>query len=149
MASVLAETFEGILTTKLKSFLETTEIIQEEQAGFRNDMSTSNSFHILKSGFNSKKSSLALFVDFQGAYDTICKKNLLIRRKRNTRKMLDGIGRFLTQRWVKTSWNSIKSPNTVGFPQGSVSSPILFNIYVNDLTKSLKEIGDIPSQHTC
>lgn len=152
LTSVLAKTFERMLTTRLKFFLESAEIIEEEQAGFRNGMSTSNSImkfvHAMKSGFNSKKSSLAVFVDFQGAYDTICRKNLLSKLSMYgiEGRMLGWFGRFLAQRWVKTSWNNIESKyrqSKIGLPQGSVSSPILFNIYVNDLIKRLKEVGDI------
>ncbi|GFS90106.1 hypothetical protein NPIL_291321 [Nephila pilipes] len=43
-------------------------------------LSSSNSImkfvHATKSGFNSRKSSLAVFVDFQGAGGTICRENL-------------------------------------------------------------------------
>ena len=152
LTSILAKTFERMVTTRLNFFLESAEILEEEQAGFRNGMSTSNSImkfvHVVKSGFNTKKSSLAVFVDFQGAYDTICRKKLQSKLSviGITGRMLSWIEKFLAQRWVKTRWNNINSKyqqSKIGLPQGSVSSSTLFNIYVNDLIKVLKNVGDI------
>ncbi|GIX82667.1 hypothetical protein CEXT_545521 [Caerostris extrusa] len=70
-----------MLTIRLNYFLETYDILEEEQAGFRKGMPTSILFlkhvHAIKAGFNSKKSTLAFPDDFQGEYDTICRKRLL------------------------------------------------------------------------
>ncbi|GFU38787.1 hypothetical protein NPIL_98471 [Nephila pilipes] len=94
---------------RTKVFLGMYEIIEEEQAGFRNGMSTSSSVmkfvHAIKSGFNSGNSSLAVFVDFQGAYDTICKERFLskLRGQGIEGRMMSWTKRFQTQRWVKTN----------------------------------------------
>ncbi|GFT22527.1 hypothetical protein NPIL_603151 [Nephila pilipes] len=70
-----------MLTNRLKFFLESLEIIEEELAGFRNGMFTSNYImkfvRAIKSGFNTRKRSLAENVDFQGTCDTICREKLI------------------------------------------------------------------------
>jgi hypothetical protein len=50
-------------------------LLVEQQAGFRNNVSTSNLLmrfvQYVKQGFNPKKSTRAVFIDFKGAYDTV------------------------------------------------------------------------------
>ncbi|GIY95200.1 uncharacterized protein CEXT_119001 [Caerostris extrusa] len=135
--------------TRLNYFMATYDILKEEQVGFRKGMSTSNStlklLHAIKAGLNLKKSTLAVFIDFQGAYDIICRKGLLNKLKKIgvKDKMLNWMKRYLTQRCVRVRWNNVESKyrlSNVGLPQGSFSSPSFLNIYVNDLIKRLKKL---------
>ncbi|GIY01190.1 hypothetical protein CDAR_229321 [Caerostris darwini] len=102
-----------MLSTRLNYVLETYDFLEEEQTDFRKGMPNSN--YILKlvygkkTDFNSKKSTLAVFVVFQGAYDTICRKRLLNKLKKDgvKDKLLNWIKRFLAQRLVRIRWNNI------------------------------------------
>lgn len=152
LTSVLAKTMERMISCRLSFFLESNEIINEEQAGFRKNMSTANAIlklvHGIKTGFNSKKSSLAVFVDFQGAYDSVWRSKLLVKLLQSgiSGRMLSWYRRFLTQRWCRTSWKNIDSSyrqSRIGLPQGAVSSCVLFNLYTNDLIEKLKKIEGV------
>jgi hypothetical protein len=85
LTSILTKIFERIILTKLKWFLESQNLLVEEQAGFRNNMSTSNSLmrfvQDVKQGFNQKKGTLAVFIDFKGAYDMVCRSKSMSKLK--------------------------------------------------------------------
>ena len=115
-------------------------------------MSTSNPLmkfvQDVKQGFNQRKSTLSMFIDFKGAYDTLWRSKLISKLKmyRVRGNVLSWFGRFLTQRWVKVRWDEVESKykqTKIGLPQGAVSSTILFNVYISDLPKHLKKIEGI------
>jgi len=74
-----------MISTRLKWFLESQNLLVKEQAGFSNNMSTSNLpmrfFQDVKQGFNQKKSTLAVFVDFKGAFDMVWRSKLMSKLK--------------------------------------------------------------------
>jgi hypothetical protein len=111
ITSILARVFEKIILTRLKWFLESQNLLAEEQTGFRNNMSTQNSLmrfaQDVKQGFNQKKSTLAVFIDFKSVYNMAWRSKLM--SKFNIYEMggnmLSWFGRFLAQRWVKVWWD--------------------------------------------
>ena len=152
LTPILAKIMEKMVTERLNWYLENQNQLMEEQAGFRTNMSTSNALTRLvqsvKDGFHKKKSTLAVFVDFKGAYDTVWREKLIAKLKSYNvrRRMLNWYKRFLQQRWVKTRWEGHESrfkQSKVGLPQGAASSTTLFNVYINDLPKKLQTIPGI------
>jgi len=77
LTSILTEVFERI-STRLQWFLESQNVLDEEQAGFRN-MSTSNLLmrfvQDVKQGFIKKKR--AVFIGFKGAFDMVWRSKLM------------------------------------------------------------------------
>jgi len=92
----------------------------------------------IKRAFNQQESVLAVFVDFNGASDSIWRAKLIEKLKNmNTEgNMLAWFSRFLDQRWTKVKHGETFSKykqTEVGLPQGAVTSTTLFNVYINDL----------------
>ena len=59
--------------------------------------------------------------------------------------MFNWIKDFITQRWIRTRWNNTHSKwkqTEAGHPQGAVTSPILLNLFINDLPITLDANND-------
>ena len=59
--------------------------------------------------------------------------------------MFNWIKDFITQRWIRTRWNNTHSKwkqTEAGLPQGAVTSPILFNLFINDSPITLDAKND-------
>ena len=93
-------------------------------------------------------SCLVVFVDLKSAYDTVWKEKLILKLSNYgiCSKMLKWFQSFLSTRSCRVKYGSSFSKNVklqVGLPQGAVTSCSLFNIYVNDLVKSIKSVEGI------
>jgi len=75
LISILAKIQERTILAQLIWYLENQNLLAEEQAGFRQNRSTTYQLTKLTKGikraFKQQESVLAVFVDFSGAYDSI------------------------------------------------------------------------------
>jgi hypothetical protein len=91
------------MLTRLKWFLESQNLLVEEQAGFRNNTSTYNSLmrfaQDVKHRFNQKKSTLAVFIYFKGVYNMVWGSKLMSKLSMYGVRgnILSWFGRFLAQ----------------------------------------------------
>lgn len=150
LTSIIVKVMERMISNRLNWFLESQNLISPCQAGFRELHSTNEQVLLLsqeiKNSFNRKEDTVAIFIDFQSAYDSICRTKLLKKVKEIGIQgpMFSWLCHFLTQRFIATRYGkNISKYKQVhcGLPQGAVLSTTLFNIFINDLPQKIQESG--------
>ncbi|GFU59796.1 probable RNA-directed DNA polymerase from transposon X-element [Trichonephila clavipes] len=161
LLSTLSKITESIILTRLKEFLYTNNIINPNQYGFTNKLSTLhpllNLTGAISEGFQSKKSTGAVFLDIQKAFDRVWLTGL-------TYKLINynippplvfllhsyNSNRSYQVR-VKDTLSTTKFINC-GVAQGSLLGPLLFNLYINDIPEysltKLNMYADDTAVHT-
>ena len=142
LTSVLCKIMERMVTNRLVYFLETRGLVVDFQNGFRNGRSTMESVAILdqdiRRAFSHKEVVVGVFLDIEKAYDSLWKDGLLIKiYDLGVRgRMFNWIQDFLKDRTIQVRVGGVTSKEVGienGTPQGSVISPVLFNVMINDI----------------
>lgn len=142
---LLSKIIESLIKTRIITFLDNNQILYKNQFGFRPGRSTSDAIlHFVddvSTAFNDKLYTVAVFLDFSKAFDTV-NKNIMIQK-------LDRLGirdipnaffkSYLTDRRMYVDVNNCTSrtvTTNIGLPQGAVSSTWLFSLYINDMHRT-------------
>ena len=137
LMSSIMKLFEWVIEQRLRSYLEDIGFIKKYQSGFRQAKSTDDHLFRLSQSmmesFNRKEHVVAVFLDVEKAFDNVWHNGLMLDLPT---KMTRWLSDFLVGRVIQGNVNgflSNKISPIAGVPQGSVLSPLLFLIYVNDL----------------
>ena len=142
MLSTIGKLIERILHKRLEYFLESQLKLGESQHGFRQEKSTMDALLIvnntIRQAIDSNKYCIVVHLDIQGAYDYVWHEGLLFKMidLGVDRQMMEWTLSYITDRKMRVTLGSCSSDELAvncGVPQGTVLSPTLFNIMLNDL----------------
>ncbi len=140
--TTFSKLLEKLFYNRLLKFINNNNTLHNNQFGFRSNKSTSMAIANVLSSIidksNSNKKVVFVLLDLKKAFDFINHDLLTVKLKHyGIRGLpLSWITSYLSHRSQKTKVNgSFSNPHfiTAGVPQGSIISPLLFNLFINDV----------------
>ena len=146
LTSCLCKTMERMVNARLMWCLESEGHLSDVQCGFRKNRSTVDHLvrfeSFVREAFIKKEHVVAIFFDLEKAYDTTWKHGILrdLHELGFRGRLPCFISNFLSDRLFQVKIGSTLSDFHVqenGVPQGSILSPVLFNIKINDIVTAV------------
>ena len=146
LLSIIGKIYTDILNTRISDFIEKSKVLIEEQAGFRKARSTVDQLFILTEVIrNRKKPTFVAFLDVAKAYDRVWRDGLWF-------QLLESGIKGKMWRVLKNIYKTVEScillgdkrtdffQVEVGLRQGCLLSPLLFDIFINELGKEVNKL---------
>ena len=151
LLSIVSKCYTFVLNKRLTKFAEINDCLKESQAGFRKNYATIDHIFtlnaIIEKGLAKRGGKIyACFVDLKSAFDSVQRKSLF---EVLVKYGIDG--KFMKS--IRSIYNSViacvRTENAttdffdcpVGVRQGCVLSPILFSLFINEITDAVDKRG--------
>ena len=150
LLNVCSKVYSSVLNRRLTDFVEDNDILGEEQAGYRCNRSPIEQiftlYAIISKQLIRHRKLYVAFIDFKKAFDGISRVKLwLVLRKLGIKgKMLDALKNMYKSVKTKVRFKGnftdyFDCPN--GLKQGEICSPIIFSLFIHELTKEMRKYG--------
>lgn len=150
LLSSLGKVIEKTILTRLQTHVEEAGVLDDEQFGFRAHHSCPHQLlrvvELITAGFNAKQHTTAVFVDVAKAFDQVWHAALISKMGMHDfpAPLLQLVGSYLHHRsfniLLRTGLQTTRSttrPIEAGVPQGSLLSPLLYALFVQDIPNTV------------
>ncbi|NQY54591.1 MAG: RNA-directed DNA polymerase, partial [Campylobacteraceae bacterium] len=139
----ISKFYTKCLNEKLKNFCNVKNILSPHQFGFRDDFRTTDAIFVLRSIISyykncGNKPVYACFVDFNKAFDSVVRTAMMYKLGKigitgNLLKLMESMYTKSTHIIKSNGEYSVPFETKLGVKQGCNLSPLLFNIFINDI----------------
>ena len=149
VTSIVIRTFEHLLKGKLTQLVTASGYLHPHQFGFRAAHSTFDAISHLQSfvraSLRAKRAVPVAFLDLKKAFDRVWPERLvhLLQKAGIAGRAARWIYQFVTGRHFRVLDQNVAAdwtPIHYGVPQGCVLSPLLFIIFINEVTRAIERV---------